>query len=147
MKWILTDIEFKNKMLIVAVCSHLEGASKGQIDELASFTFDIFRFVKYLKLHLLDLYCFIFFSVYTFTDLMCCAVLSHSVMSNSLWPHGLQPARILCPWDSPGNNTGVGCQFHPQGIFPTQGSNPGLLHCRQILYSWATREAQEYWSG
>ena len=71
-------------MLIVAVCSHLEGASKGQIDELASFTFDIFRFVKYLKLHLLDLYCFIFFSVYTFTDLMCCAVLSHSVMSNSL---------------------------------------------------------------
>ena len=48
--------------------------------------------------------------------------------------HGLWPARLLCPWDSPGKNTGVGCQFLPQGIFPTQGSNLGLLHCRQILY-------------
>ena len=40
----------------------------------------------------------------------------------------------LCPWDSPGENTGGGCHFLLQGIFPTQGSNPGLLHCRQILY-------------
>ena len=38
------------------------------------------------------------------------------------------------PWDSPGKNTGVGCHFLLQGIFPTQGSNPDLLHCRQILY-------------
>ena len=36
--------------------------------------------------------------------------------------------------DSPGKNTGVGCHFLLQGIFPTQGSNPGLPHCRQILY-------------
>ena len=43
------------------------------------------------------------------------------VMSNSLWPHGLQPAQLLCPWDSPGKNTGVGCQALLQGIFPTQG--------------------------
>ena len=43
--------------------------------------------------------------------------------------------------DSPGKNTGVGCHFLLQGIFPTQGSNLHLLHCRQILYSWATREA------
>ena len=40
----------------------------------------------------------------------------------------------LCPWDSPGKNAGVGCHFLLQGIFPTQGSNPGLLHCRQTLY-------------
>ena len=39
-----------------------------------------------------------------------------------------------CPWDSPGKNTGVGCQFLLQGIFPTQGLNPGVLHCRQTLY-------------
>ena len=39
-----------------------------------------------------------------------------------------------CPWDSPGKNTGVGSYFFLQGIFPTQGSNPGLLHCRQIPY-------------
>ena len=50
-----------------------------------------------------------------------------SVMSNSLWPHGLQPARLLCPWHSPGKNTGVGCHFLLQVIFMTQGSNPCLL--------------------
>ena len=59
---------------------------------------------------------------------------SCSVVSNSLWPHGLQPTRLLPPWDSPGKSTGVGCHFLLQGIFPTQGSNPGLLHCRQMLY-------------
>ena len=56
------------------------------------------------------------------------------VVSNSLLPHGLLPTRLLCPWNSPGKNTGVGCHALPQGIFLTQGSNPGLLHCRQILY-------------
>ena len=45
-----------------------------------------------------------------------------------------QPARLLCPWNSPGQNAGVGSHSLFQGIFPTQGSNPGLLHCRQILY-------------
>ena len=51
-----------------------------------------------------------------------------------LQPHGLYPTRLLCPWDSPGKNTGAGCLFPLQGIFLTQGSNSGLLHCRQILY-------------
>ena len=59
---------------------------------------------------------------------------SHSVVSNSLRPHGLQPTRFLCPWNSAGKNTGVGCHSLHQGIFPSRGSNPGLLHCRQILY-------------
>ena len=54
-------------------------------------------------------------------------VLSHSVVSNSLRPHGLQPARLLCPWDFPGKKTGVGCHFLLQGIFPTQVSNLSLL--------------------
>ena len=40
----------------------------------------------------------------------------------------------LCPWNSPGKNTGVGSHALLQRIFPTQGSNPDLLHCRQILY-------------
>ena len=44
------------------------------------------------------------------------------------------PTKLLRPWDFPGKNTGVGCHFLLQGIFPTQGSNPGLLHCRQTLY-------------
>ena len=42
--------------------------------------------------------------------------------------------RLLCPWNSLGKNTGVGCHSFLQGIFPTQGLNPGLLHCRWILY-------------
>ena len=58
---------------------------------------------------------------------------SRSVVSDSLQPHESQPAR-LCPWDSPGKNTGVGCHALLQGIFSTQGSNPSLPHCRQILY-------------
>ena len=44
------------------------------------------------------------------------------------------PARLLYPWDFPGKITGVGCHFLLQGIFPTQGLNLGLLHCRQTLY-------------
>ena len=55
-------------------------------------------------------------------------MLSLSVVFDSLRPCGLQPARLLYPWDSPGKNTGVGCHALLQGIFPTQGSNPGLLH-------------------
>ena len=43
-------------------------------------------------------------------------------------------ARILCPWNSPGKKTGVVCHSFLQGIFSTQGLNPGLLPCRQILY-------------
>ena len=59
---------------------------------------------------------------------------SHSVMSDSLRPRGLQPARLLCPWKSPGKNPGVGCHSLLWGIFPTQGSNLGLLYYTQILY-------------
>ena len=59
-------------------------------------------------------------------------------------PHGLWTTRLLRPWDSPGKNTGVGCHSLLQRIFPTQESNPGLLHCRQILYCWATWEAQTH---
>ena len=52
-----------------------------------------------------------------------------SVVPDSLQPHGL-----YSPWNSPGQNTGVGSLSFLQGIFPTQGSNPGLMHCRRILY-------------
>ena len=57
-----------------------------------------------------------------------------SVVSNSLRPHCLQPARFLCPWNSLGKNTAVGCHALLHGIFLTQGLNVGLLHRRQILY-------------
>ena len=69
---------------------------------------------------------------------------SHSipavVMCLTLQSHGLQPPRLLCPWDSPGKNTGVRCHFLLQGIFPTQGSNPHFLcflHSSSHCYNYA----------
>ena len=66
---------------------------------------------------------------------------SDSVISDSLTPHGLKS-----PWNFPCQNTGVGNLSHLQGIFPTQGLNPGLLHCRQILYqlSHSPQSPQKY---
>ena len=54
---------------------------------------------------------------------------SRSAVSNSWRSHGL-----YSPWNSPAQNTGVASLSFLQGIFPTQGSNPGLPYCRQILY-------------
>ena len=55
------------------------------------------------------------------------------VISQSLRPYRLWNARLLCPWNSPSKNTGVGRHPLLQGIFPNQGSNLGLLHCRPII--------------
>ena len=62
-----------------------------------------------------------------------CVCVSRSVLSNSLQSCGLWPIRLLCSWDFPGKNSGVGSHSLLQGIFLTQGLNPGFLHCRQIL--------------
>ena len=70
-------------------------------------------------------------------------------MSDSLGSHGVLTTRILCPWDFPGKNTGLGCHFFLQGIFPTQGLNqPRDWTCascigRWICYHWATWEANK----
>ena len=61
---------------------------------------------------------------------------SCSVVSNCLWPH-----RLYSPWNYPGQNTAVGSLSLLQGIFPTQGSNPGLPHYRCILYELSHRDA------
>ena len=68
-------------------------------------------------------------------------MLTRSVVSDSLQPHGLQPARLLCPWDSPAKNTGVDCHDLLQGIFTTQGLNPGLPLAGRFFTCRATREA------
>ena len=62
---------------------------------------------------------------------------SQSVVSDSLQPHGL-----YSPCNYPCQNTGVGSRFLLQGIFPTRGWNPGLLHCRQILYKLSHKGSQ-----
>ena len=64
---------------------------------------------------------------------------SRSVMSDSLRPHGL-----YSPWNSLGQNTRVGSYFLFQRIFPTQGWNPGLPHCRRILYHLSYQGSPSY---
>ena len=54
---------------------------------------------------------------------------------------------LYSPWNPPGQNTGMGSDLLLQGIFPIQGLNPGLPIAGGFFTSWATREAQEYWSG
>ena len=61
---------------------------------------------------------------------------SSSVVSNSATPWTI--AKLLCSWDFPDKNSGVGCHFLLQGIFLTQGSNPSLLHCRKVIFFTAT---------
>ena len=92
---------------------------------------------------IIEWYNHLIFRVKRLEYILCKFVLSCSIVSNSLQSHELQPARLLCPWDSPVKNTGVGCCTLLQGIFPTQGSNPGLLHCRQILYHLSYQDAKE----
>ena len=58
--------------------------------------------------------------------------LSHARLFGTPWI--VACTMLLHPWDFQGKSTGVGCHFILQGIFPTQGSNPGLSHCRQTLY-------------
>ena len=58
--------------------------------------------------------------------------LSHVQLCVTPWT--TQPTGLLCPWSFLGKNTGVGCHSLLQGIFLPQGLNPGLWHCRQILY-------------
>ena len=80
------------------------------------------------------------FSAVAFIDVLNIVCVSCSVMSDCLQTHELCPTRLLCPWDFPGKNTGLGSHALLQGIFPTQGSDPRLLHPRWVLYRWATRK-------
>ena len=61
-------------------------------------------------------------------------------------PWTVQFTRLLCPWNSPGMNTGVSCHFLVQGIFPTQRLIPWLLHCRQSLYH-LSHQGSPVWGG
>ena len=76
---------------------------------------------------------------------LCCAMLRQSCPTRCN-PTDCSPPDSSVHGDSPGKKTGVGFHALLQGIFTTQGSNPGLLHCRQIFTISATREAHKYWS-
>ena len=67
---------------------------------------------------------------------------SHSVVSNSLWHHGLEPTRLLGPWDFPGMNAGVSCHSLLQGNLPDPGIEPRSSYIVSRCFTvWATREA------
>ena len=68
---------------------------------------------------------------------------SRSVVSDCSRPHGLLPTRLFHPWDFPVKSTGVGCRFLLQGIFPTQGLNPGLPQCGQTIYCLSNQGSLE----
>ena len=71
---------------------------------------------------------------------MCVCVLSHLVVSDSLWPHGLWPVMFLCPWDSPDKNTGVGSNSLLQRIFLTQGLNCVSWIAGRFFTIWAEKQ-------
>ena len=98
-------------------------------------------FLKYFSWFLAINICLDFSLLRIFNECVCmrvcvcartCSVTS--IMSVSMRPHELQPTRLLCPWNSPGKNTAMGCHALLQGIFPIQVSNSHLLHCRWIPY-------------
>ena len=91
--------------------------------------YSLFHFLTILEKYLTRYYSHIY--THTYTYIHKCVSCSES---DSLRPHGLESARLLYPWNSPGKNTGVCSYSLFQGIFPTQRSNPGLWHCRQIHY-------------
>ena len=78
-------------------------------------------------------------------------ILAHSSRYNEKWKSLSHVQLFATPWksswNSPGQNTGVDSHFLLQGIFLTRPSNPGLPHWSRFFTSWATREAQDYWSG
>ena len=90
--------------------------------------FYIFWVIVLYQIHVLQIFFPWLWLAYSFSQWwwFSCSVVStlYNAMDCS------QPSRLLCPWDSPGKNTGVGCHFLFQGIFPTQGLNLGLLYCR-----------------
>ena len=95
-------------------------------------------FIYFMPTSVLIIYIYyLFFSITTFVEVR--TVISKwckwncSVVSDSAVPW-IVVTRLLHPWNFPDKSTGVGCRFHLQGIFLTQGSNPGLPHCRQTPY-------------
>ena len=66
--------------------------------------------------------CYMYVYIHTYTFVRCCYCLVAKSFPTVLQPLGLQPIRLLCPWDFPGKNKGAGCNLPLQGIFPTQGS-------------------------
>ena len=118
--------------------AHLPSCGPSVASDTTRQTVMVKYFLLLVSIHLTLMVCFLSLQLLLFLqaasslDGWIDGVLRCSVMSNSLHPHGLYLIRLLCPWNFAGKDTGVGCHFLLQGIFPTQGSNPCLL-CLLLL--------------
>ena len=68
-------------------------------------------------------------------------------MSNSVKPYGMQPTSLLCPWDSPGKNSGVGCHFLPLGDLPHPGIKPKSLMSPELAGVFLTSWEAQFWAA
>ena len=91
------------------------------------FLYLIFYLVNFIIIFPCDFFIVTCITMVFLNVCVCVCVCALSVISDSLQPHGLQPTKLLCPWNFPGKNTAVYCKFLLQGIFQTQGSNSPLL--------------------
>ena len=96
--------------------------------------------LKYINLYLKKVRVLSCFKIAKQRAYFRCCLVAKSYLT-LLWPHGLYPTRLLHPWDFPGKTIGVVCHFRLQEIFPTQGLNLGLPHCRQTLYRLSHQES------
>ena len=105
------------------VLMSLKFFSFSKVSNLPLFSFSDINSLTHIWVYIfyLHIYTYIPIVILFYMCVCVCVCEADSVVSNSLWPHGLFPTRFLCPWDSPGKNTGVGCHVILQGIFPIQG--------------------------
>ena len=108
---------------------------------LTSYGKEELTFLVYLSMHVYHLsiyHLLIYLSIHHLSNYLSLSIYSIALVAQLCPtlcdPVGYSLARLLCPWDFQGKNTGVHCCSLLWGIFLTQGSNQGLLHCRQILY-------------
>ena len=118
--YLLTNFPLSSLLLILSWCFSFNTVDKRK----TGFQFSINLVFLYLEAMTGSMYFSV--NVQKIWDVLNYSNVCTRVMSDSLQPYGLKPTRLLCPWDSLGKNTGVGCHALLQGIFPTQGSNTHL---------------------
>ena len=119
------------KQINIKRTSYLKVLKSGRVEQQGE-VLVILYYATSDKLHNFSVYQFSALSFFIWKLVLCCAwLLSHVRLCESM---DCSRPGFSVHGDSPGKNTGVGCHALPQAIFPTQGWNPGLPHCRQILY-------------
>ena len=137
--WFTVSLKFKNPMCQVSIGHENYYTNNTSNFKLCPFFFIFsiffFRFHRFLHFRIHCLWPYVYIHA---QSLQSCPTLCD--------PKDYSPARLLSPWNSPGKNTEMGWDALFQGIFLIQGSNQHLLHCRWILYCWATGEDFQFHS-